>query len=127
MLQDFKNGDWFRFYQYYKAKDRDRAGSGVVGFYITFFLMFALTVFNGFLFYYYMVFIHMNGRILDLYRRLSGISTSFFVPVDQEVSLRYLQWVMHRTMTAKNQDYIIRSEDKHVFDKVGEEQKVQFV
>jgi len=56
----------------------------------------ALTMFNGFLFYYYMIFIHMNGRILDLYKRQSGQMKAFFVPHDNEVSLKYLQWVIHR-------------------------------
>jgi len=84
--QSFILGDWFKLYHYYLVKEN----SGIVGMYITFFIMFSLTIFNGFLFYYYMIFIHMNGRILDLYKRISGTLKSFFVPNDSEVSLRYL-------------------------------------
>ena len=97
-VQDFKHGDWFKFYNWYLKKE----GNGFVGLYLTFFIMFALTIVNGFLLYYYMIFVHMNGRILDLYKRLSGTSTTFFVPHDQEVSLRYVQWVMSRVLKSQN-------------------------
>lgn len=64
---------------------------------------------------------------MDLYKRLQGKSTSFFVPGDQEVSKKYIQWVMARVLKSQNQDFIIRSEDKTVYDKVGEKQTVQFL
>lgn len=115
VYQDFESGDWFRFYEYYKQKE----GNGVVGLYITIFMMFALIVVNGFLFYYYMVFLHQNGRILDLYKRLNGVSSTFFIPADQEVSLKYLQWVMQRVQASKKQKFIVKSENKKIFDKVG--------
>jgi hypothetical protein len=77
-IRDFEHGDWFKFYNWYLKKE----GNGFVGMYLTFFIFFALTILNGFLLYYYMIFVHMNGRILDLYKRLSGSSTTFFVPKD---------------------------------------------
>lgn len=61
-------GDAFAMYNYYNKRD----GTGIVGVYLTFFLYFGVTVFNIFLFYNYMIFIHQNGRILDLYKRLNG-------------------------------------------------------
>ena len=48
------------------------------------------TIFTGYVFYRFMVFQYMHGRILDLYRRLSGNYKAFFVPQDSEVSLKYL-------------------------------------
>ncbi len=84
--QDWRFGDYFRFYNYYYAKQ----SNGLVGIYLTIFLIFAFTVLNGFLFYNYMIFIHMNGRILDLYKRLSGSMKSFFIPHDNEVPLKYV-------------------------------------
>jgi len=91
----YAHGDWFKFYNFYLNQNKlNPDANGYVGIYITFFLMFGLTVFNGFLFYYYMIFVHMNGRILDLYKRLSGTSKTFFIPHDAEVSLKYLQWVV---------------------------------
>jgi len=53
-------------------------------------MIFGLTVINAFIFYNYMIFVHMNGRILDLYMRLSGTMKSFFMPHDNEVSLKYV-------------------------------------
>lgn len=82
----FEQGDWFKFYNYFLKKE----GNGIVGIYITFFIMFGMTIFNGFLFYYYMIFVHMDGRILDLYKRMSGTRKTFFIPHDNEVSLKYL-------------------------------------
>jgi hypothetical protein len=111
----FADSDWGKFYTWYKETE----GSGIVGIYLTFFLYVSLIVVNSTLFYFYMIWIHQNGRILDLYKRLQGKSTSFFVPGDQEVSKKYLQWVMSRVMKSQKQDFIIRSEDKTVYDKVG--------
>jgi hypothetical protein len=98
----YSDGDYFRFYNYYYKKQ----GNGLVGIYLTIFLIFAFTVLNGFLFYNYMIFIHMNGRILDLYKRLSGSMKTFFIPHDNEVSLKYVQWVVER---AKKKNYILKS------------------
>ena len=66
----------------------------------------------------------MNGRILDLYRRLSGSYKSFFVPFDHEVSLKYLQWVLTR---AKKRDNVIFSETRKIRDKYGKEKPVNFI
>ena len=119
IARDWQHGDWFKFYKHFARKEKAQS-SGIVGAYITFFMMFGMTCFNGFLFYYYMIFVHMNGRILDLYKRLSGTSNTFFMPNDNEVSLRYLQWVMYRAKNSDKQNYIITSENKSVFDDVGE-------
>lgn len=86
VVQDFSNGDYFRFYNYYFK----RQNNGLVGIYLTVFLIFGLVVLNAFIFYNYMIFVHMNGRILDLYKRLSGSMKSFFIPHDNEVSLKYI-------------------------------------
>lgn len=114
------NGDMFKFYYWFeKAGD-----NGVVGAYISFFMMMVLTIFTGYLWYRYMVEVHMNGRILDLYRRLSGTYKAFFVPMDHEVSLKYLQWVITR---AKKQNNVIVSESRMIRDKFGIERMVNFI
>ena len=100
--EDWITGDYFRFYNYYLKKQ----GSGLVGIYLTIFLMAGMIVLNSFIFYNYMIFVHMNGRILDLYKRLSGSMKSFFIPHDNEVSLKYVQWVVER---AKRKNFILRS------------------
>lgn len=86
MCTDFEWGDYFKFYNYYYKRN----GSGLVGIYLTLFLMFGLITLNGLIFYNYMIFVHKNGRILDLYKRLSGSIKSFFIPHDNEVSIKYL-------------------------------------
>ena len=53
-------------------------------------MMLMLTIFTGYLWYVFMVRTYMNGRILDLYRRLSGTYKAFFIPMDHEVSMKYL-------------------------------------
>ena len=116
----YSDGDYFRFYNYYYKKQ----GNGLVGIYLTIFLIFAFTVLNGFLFYNYMIFIHMNGRILDLYKRLSGSMKSFFIPHDNEVSLKYVQWVVER---AKKKNYILKSTKQTVRDRMGKERNIQFI
>lgn len=58
----------------------------------------------------------MNGRVLDLYRRLSGQYKAFFIPIDNEVSLNYLKWVITR---AKKNNNVIMSEKRPIRDKYG--------
>lgn len=115
-----ENGDWFKFYYYYLSKQ----GSGIVGAYFSVFFILSLFIFNMTIFYYFMIFRYMNGRILDLYRRLSGQFKTFFMPLDNEVSLKYLQWVITRY---QKMDCIVSSESKLIHDKVGIQRKVQFV
>ena len=86
--------------------------------------MFGMITLNASIFYQYMIFIHMNGRILDLYKRLSGSMKSFFIPHDNEVSLKYIQWVVER---AKKKNFILRSARQVVHDRKGIEQTIQFI
>lgn len=82
------------------------------------------TMFTGYCFYRFMVFRFMNGRILDLYRRLSGTYKSFFVPHDAEVSLKYLQWVIER---ARKKNCVILSEVRTLKDKFGYARNINFI
>lgn len=50
----FATSDWCKFYSWYKRTE----GSGIVGIYLTFFLYVSLIVINGWLFYFYMIYIH---------------------------------------------------------------------
>lgn len=59
----------------------------------------------------------MNGRILDLYKRLSGSIKNFFIPHDNEISLNYLKWVIKR---AKKKNYIVKSTKQYITDRKGE-------
>ncbi|KAH8078838.1 DNA-binding transcription factor [Aureococcus anophagefferens] len=44
--------------------------------------------------YYYLVFVHMNGRVIDTYSRINGDSETFFVPHDFELSVEELNHVI---------------------------------
>ena len=110
----------FKFYVWFeKAGD-----NGVVGAYLAVFMIMTLTIFTGYLWYRFMVGYYMNGRILDLYRRLSGTYKSFFIPMDHEVSIKYLQWVITRAKKANN---VIVSEKRMIRDKYGIERLVNFI
>jgi len=87
-LDYFVLPDYFRKNAYY--------GNAGIGIYLTFFMFLVINLVNGYAFYRYMVFFFKDGRILDLYRRLSGEYNLFFVPQDREVSLNYLRWVLTR-------------------------------
>ena len=117
---NFKNGDMFKFYHHFEQV----GDSGIIGAYIAGFMMFTFTIFTGFLWYRYMIGYYMNGRIIDLYRRLSGQYKAFFIPIDNEVSLNYLKWVITR---AKKKENVIMSEKRTIKDKYGKDRLVNFI
>jgi len=84
------HGDSFKLYQYFNAKD----GNGVSGIFMTILITAFLVVLSITFFYHYILYLHMNGRILDVHRRLHGSASSFFLPHDFEVSVRELRWIL---------------------------------
>lgn len=80
----------FALYTHYKELE----GSGVIGVIIIVMLYGGILLLNSLLFYNYLVFLHMNGRIIDIYTRVTAKNNYFFVPLDNEVSARYLNWVI---------------------------------
>jgi hypothetical protein len=94
ILWDWSDGDLFKMYYFYLKWD----GSGTVGIVLTVFIYLFLIFLNIGLFYFYLVFVHMNGRVIDLYYWLSGDINAFFLPKDDEVSLNYLKWVCHKAI-----------------------------
>ena len=120
VTQNFEHGDAFKFYDWFiHAGD-----NGIVGLYLSIFLIMSITIFTGYIWYRFMVGYYMNGRILDLYRRLSGTYKSFFIPMDHEVSIKYLQWVITRS---KKKDNVIVSEKRLIRDKYGIQRNVNFI
>ncbi|KAF0692494.1 Aste57867_16438 [Aphanomyces stellatus] len=75
-------GDAFKLYARYLATD----GSGVVGVVLTLLIYGILLCFSAAVFYTYLLHFHMNGRMLDVYRRVHAREGLFFVPNDFEVS-----------------------------------------
>lgn len=114
------DSDYYKYYNYFLKLE----GSGITGIYITIITAVTIMMFSGYCFYRYMVFIYMEGRILDLYRRLSGSYKDFFLPHDNEVSLKYLQWVIERY---RKQNCIIMSELRTLKDKYGIDRNINFI
>lgn len=87
------DGDWFKLYVRFQAPE----GSGVVGAFMTLALFAALSCASLAAFYLYLLHVHRNGRMLDVYRRVHGLEGDFFVPHDLELSLAELRALVSGT------------------------------
>lgn len=87
-------GDLYRLYWYYQ----ENQSAGIVGLFITLIIYFFVSLINAFLLYNYLVFVHKNGKILDLFVRISqeDQKTFFFLPSDNEISSKYLNWQLEK-------------------------------
>lgn len=99
-------------------------GYGAPGIILTIFLYIILTFLNFFLMYYYLIFVHMGGRVIDIYQRLSGNVQHFFMPHDNEVSLNYLKWVCAKALRFNHR---VTNFQEDVIDEKGKKQKVHFI
>ena len=71
-------------------------GSGISGLLITVIVYMTLFAFSCILFYEYLVYYHRNGRIIDLWRRVTCNEGEFYIPDDFEISLPELKLVCQR-------------------------------
>ena len=81
------DGDLFKLYNYYEKTQ----SSGFIGFFMTFLVQFAMFIINIFIFYNYIVFVHNDARIHDIYMRISGLGKGYHIPFDNEISWNYLK------------------------------------
>lgn len=81
------DGDMLKLYNYYERTDN----SGFIGLFLTILVQFALLLLNVFLFYHYIVFVHNDSRISDIFMRISGLGRGYYIPEDNEVSWNYLK------------------------------------
>lgn len=88
-------GDAFKLYERLHTSE----GSGVTGNVILMILYSSIFVFSAILLYEYLVTIHDNGRLLDIWRRINAPNDEFFVPLDFEVSHEELQYICHSAST----------------------------
>jgi hypothetical protein len=84
---DCFNGDFAKLWE----RTRSDEGSGISGFLITIIVYVAFTGISAFFFYEYLVYLHKDGMVLDLWRRISADDTEFFIPDDFEISLAELK------------------------------------
>ena len=87
-------GDVFKLSNYYQKAD----GSGFAGIIIILIVYGFLFMLNIFIFYFYMIFHHMDGRLQDLYLRILGNAKIFFIPGDNEISLKHILWAYHSSI-----------------------------
>ena len=53
-------------------------------------------LFTAFCLYNYLIHVHMNGRMLDVYKRLHGTSEDFFCPHDFEVTYAEIAYICEK-------------------------------
>ncbi|XP_035174989.1 orofacial cleft 1 candidate gene 1 protein [Oxyura jamaicensis] len=70
--------------------------SGVLGALITVMLYTVLFIISSTVLYLYLVRLHNEGWLLDLYQRIHGEEGAFFVPLDLEISSQELSYIMKR-------------------------------
>ena len=118
--QEWDRGDMFKLYYYYDRRD----GNGWPGLTITILIYVVLLFVNLSLMYYYLIFIHMGGRVIDIYHRLSGNVNHFFLPHDDEISLTYLKWVCAKALKFNHR---VNNDKDKVVNERGKEVDVHFV
>eukprot|EP01038_Epipyxis_sp_PR26KG_P005003 gene5003-6988_t len=59
-------------------------------------------IFSILILYEYLIRIHRDGRILDIYRRINGVDGEFFIPHDYEISFDELMLVCRKAATYKS-------------------------
>ncbi len=83
-------GEAMKLYNYYQVTGND----GALGAMVTIFVYVGFFLIHAFVLYNYLVFLHMEGRLIDIFTRVTADVDHFFVPIDNEVSARYLRWVI---------------------------------
>jgi len=91
------DGDFFKLYNYFQNSE----GTGILGIFLTVFMYVGMSIIFAFILYNYLLFLHMNGRLLDIYYRLSNNSDRFFLPQDMEVSTAYVTHVCEKAKIHK--------------------------
>lgn len=87
---NYPSGDAFKLYYFFLVQEGS-GGSGVMlQLIIAAFLCFVSFV----LLYSYVIHLHHNGRMMDVFRRLYGTEELFFMPRDMELSTRALRWII---------------------------------
>eukprot|EP01067_Filipodium_phascolosomae_P005693 Filipodium_phascolosomae@DN3781_c0_g1_i1.p1 len=97
VYQNFQTGDAFKLYHYFVRTEGE--GNGVIGIILTIILFVILMVIAAFIYYNYLVELHMNGRLMDVYHRLTAEPHHLFIPYDMEISNRQVRWICNKART----------------------------
>jgi len=85
-------GDAFKLYERFRMDE----SNGITGVFITVMIYAAMFLLQMFCLYNYFILVHMNGRMLDVFKRLHGTSEDFFVPHDYEISYAELAYICEK-------------------------------
>jgi len=96
-INNTQYGDSWKLYNKFYADE----GSGVTGIFVTVCVYCLLMAWQVVILFYYLLAVHMNGHMQDVYARLHGAEfdeegRTFFVPYDGEVSWKELQYECYR-------------------------------
>jgi hypothetical protein len=92
---NFESGECFLLYNQFLREEN----SGIHGAVLTIVLYIAVAIPQAYFMYLYATYVHLNGRAVDIYERITYPETSFFVPNDLEISSYELQEIVKK---AKN-------------------------
>lgn len=98
VIQDNWDGDPFKLSNYFE----DFQESESYGPTMTALVYIFLAALSGFTLYNYLLLLHMNRRLIDNYSRLTASESYFYLPYDNEVSKRYLKWVLSKAHKYKS-------------------------
>lgn len=76
-------------------------GSGITGLFIMMMIYIGTSVLSALILYEYLVHIHRDGRILDIWRRINAPAEEFFMPHDYEVSREELSSIISKAAAWK--------------------------
>ena len=79
-------------------------GSGLTGLFIMILLYMGTTIIGMLMLYYYIVYVHREGRVLDQWRRINGTVEEFFMPQDFEISDEELKEIVHKGRISSNKN-----------------------
>lgn len=118
---DTTYGEFFRMERYYSTTENN----GAVGIVLTIFLYVQMMVMSSFLMYHYVIRLHMNGRMMDVYYRLHGKEGNFFLPHDAEISLSRFKDLAEKARHWRGQDgalrkIVVKHYEAHMPDEVLE-------
>ena len=82
--------------------------SGITGLFILLMLYIGTMIIASLLLYEYLVHIHRDGRILDLWRRLNAPNEEFFIANDFEISHEELTFICNQAINYKPLNGTIR-------------------
>jgi hypothetical protein len=106
-------GDFYKLPNYYQNAE----SSPIAGYIVVIVIYVFFIVVNVLIFYNYIIYLHLNGRLQDIYARLQGDPKVFFLPHDNEISLRHLLWCYY---TAINNSQRIVVNNIHIINDYGE-------